>query len=94
MIIFYACQRFVWEFLKPYPAVLGPLNAFHFLMLGLVAYGLFWWDAITQPGFAPPEQPQRKAAHYLFHGQTTSLCETCLERSPPRSSSRTSRSST
>jgi prolipoprotein diacylglyceryltransferase len=43
MIIFYACQRFVWEFLKPYPAVVGPLNAFHILMLGLVAYGLFWW---------------------------------------------------
>ena len=43
MIIFYACQRFVWEFLKPYPAVLGPLNVFHFLMGGLVAYGLFWW---------------------------------------------------
>ena len=43
MIIFYAGQRFVWEFLKPYPAVLGPLNVFHLLMLGLVAYGLFWW---------------------------------------------------
>jgi phosphatidylglycerol---prolipoprotein diacylglyceryl transferase len=43
MIIFYACQRFVWEFLKPYPAVIGPLNVFHFLMVGLVAYGLFWW---------------------------------------------------
>jgi hypothetical protein len=33
----------VWEFLKPYPAVVGPLNVFHFLMGGLVAYGLFWW---------------------------------------------------
>jgi phosphatidylglycerol:prolipoprotein diacylglycerol transferase len=43
MIIFYAGQRFLWEFLKPYPAVLGPLNLFHFLMLGLVAYGIFWW---------------------------------------------------
>ena len=43
MIIFYACQRFIWEFLKPYPAVVGPLNVFHFLMGGLVAYGLFWW---------------------------------------------------
>ncbi len=43
MIIFYACQRFVWEFLKPYPAVVGPLNVFHFLMGGLVAYGIFWW---------------------------------------------------
>ena len=42
MIIYYAAQRFLWEFLKPYPAVLGPLNIFHILMLGLVAYGLFW----------------------------------------------------
>lgn len=43
MIIFYAGQRFVWEFVKPYPAVLGPLNLFHLLMLGLVGYGLLWW---------------------------------------------------
>lgn len=43
MIIYYAAQRFVWEFLKPYPAVLGPLNLFHLLMLGLIAYGLIWW---------------------------------------------------
>jgi prolipoprotein diacylglyceryltransferase len=43
LIIFYAGQRFLWEFLKPYPAVLGPLNLFHLLMLGLVAYGILWW---------------------------------------------------
>jgi hypothetical protein len=43
MIIFYACQRFLWEFLKPYPAVLGPLNVFHLLMLGLLIYGITWW---------------------------------------------------
>jgi prolipoprotein diacylglyceryltransferase len=43
MIIYYACQRLAWEFLKPYPAVLGPLNLFHLLMLGLIAYGLIWW---------------------------------------------------
>jgi prolipoprotein diacylglyceryltransferase len=43
MVIVYAAQRFGWEFLKPYPAVLGPLNVFHLLMLGLIAYGLFWW---------------------------------------------------
>jgi len=43
MIIFYACQRFLWEFLKPYPAVLGPLNLFHLLVLGLIAYGFTWW---------------------------------------------------
>ncbi|HUP67337.1 MAG TPA: radical SAM protein [Sphingomicrobium sp.] len=34
---------------------------------------------------APLEQPQqRKAAHYLFHGQTSSLCETCLEVVPAK----------
>ena len=43
LIIYYAATRFLWEFLKPYPAVAGPLNLFHFLMLGLVAYGLIWW---------------------------------------------------
>ena len=32
----------------------------------------------------PPEQLHRKAAHYLFHGQTTSLCETCLELVPAK----------
>ncbi|HYU96983.1 MAG TPA: radical SAM protein [Sphingomicrobium sp.] len=32
----------------------------------------------------PPEPQQRKAAHYLFHGQTTSLCETCLELVPAK----------
>jgi uncharacterized radical SAM superfamily Fe-S cluster-containing enzyme len=33
---------------------------------------------------APPEHFQRKAAHYLFHGQTTSLCEKCLEPVPAK----------
>src|SRR3954449_8911698 len=32
----------------------------------------------------PPEPQLRKAAHYLFHGQTTSLCETCLELVPAK----------
>ena len=37
--------------------------------------------AVTlSPGF-PPE---RKVAPYLFHGQTTSLCETCLEPVPAK----------
>ena len=30
------------------------------------------------------EQPERKAAPYIFHGQTTSLCETCLEPVPAK----------
>ena len=43
MIIVYAGQRFLWEFLKPYPPLIGPLNLFHLLMLGLIVYGLVWW---------------------------------------------------
>ena len=33
------------------------------------------------PLLSPPE---RKAAPYIFHGQTTSLCETCLETVPAK----------
>jgi hypothetical protein len=43
LIIFYAAQRFLWEFWKPYPRLVGPLNVFHLLMIGLVAYGIIWW---------------------------------------------------
>lgn len=43
LIIVYALQRFGWEFLKPYPPLAGPLNVFHLLMLGLIAYGCVWW---------------------------------------------------
>jgi phosphatidylglycerol:prolipoprotein diacylglycerol transferase len=35
---FYAAQRFGWEFLKPYGAVLGPLTLFHLLSLAIFAY--------------------------------------------------------
>ena len=40
MVLFYAGQRFIWEFLKPYGAVAGPLNLFHFICLSLVVYSL------------------------------------------------------
>jgi len=43
LIIFYAAQRFAWEFVKPYPPVVGGLNVFHMLMAGLMIYGLVWW---------------------------------------------------
>ena len=43
LIVFYAAQRFVWEFFKPYPSLIGPLNLFHLLMLGFAAYGIVWW---------------------------------------------------
>lgn len=37
---FYGAQRFIWEFLKPYPAVLGPFNVFHLAAAGLLIYAL------------------------------------------------------
>ena len=39
-VLWYGAQRFAWEFLKPYPRLVGPLNLFHLSALGLVAYGL------------------------------------------------------
>lgn len=38
MIGFYAAQRFMWEFLKPYARVIGPFNLFHLVCLALLAY--------------------------------------------------------
>ena len=40
MVLWYAAQRFCWEFFKPYALVLGPLNLFHLICLGLIAYAL------------------------------------------------------
>jgi phosphatidylglycerol---prolipoprotein diacylglyceryl transferase len=40
MVLFYAVQRFMWEFLKPYAAVLGPLNVFQLVCIGLSCYSL------------------------------------------------------
>jgi phosphatidylglycerol:prolipoprotein diacylglycerol transferase len=34
----YALQRFVWEFFKPYATVIGPFNLFHVVCLGLLLY--------------------------------------------------------
>lgn len=39
LAIVYGAQRFVWEFLKPYPALIGPFNHFHLMCAGLVIYG-------------------------------------------------------
>ncbi|MEO6339322.1 MAG: prolipoprotein diacylglyceryl transferase family protein [Caulobacteraceae bacterium] len=45
MCLWYACQRFGWEFLKPYRPLVGPLNLFHLLCLGLALYGLVFYLA-------------------------------------------------
>jgi len=39
--LWYGVQRFAWEFFKPYPAVLGPLNTFHLICIALILYSLF-----------------------------------------------------
>jgi prolipoprotein diacylglyceryltransferase len=39
MAAWYGAQRFLWEFLKPYPKLLGPFNVFQLISLGLIVYG-------------------------------------------------------
>jgi phosphatidylglycerol:prolipoprotein diacylglycerol transferase len=39
-ILVYAAQRFLWEFLKPYPRLFGPLDVFQLLALAMIAYAL------------------------------------------------------
>jgi len=45
MCMVYGAQRFAWEFLKPYPRLIGPFNVFHILCLGLVIYGWIYFRA-------------------------------------------------
>jgi phosphatidylglycerol---prolipoprotein diacylglyceryl transferase len=37
---YYAAQRFLWEFLKPYGTLAGPFTLFHLLSLALFAYAV------------------------------------------------------
>jgi phosphatidylglycerol---prolipoprotein diacylglyceryl transferase len=41
-ILCYGLQRFVWEFLKPYPRLVGPLDVFQLLALAMIAYALIF----------------------------------------------------
>lgn len=41
MVATYAAQRFIWEFLKPYAPLVGPLNLFHLTAVGLLVYALW-----------------------------------------------------
>ena len=40
LVLFYAAQRFVWEFLKPYGTLIGPFNLFHFICTALCCYSV------------------------------------------------------
>jgi prolipoprotein diacylglyceryltransferase len=46
----YAMQRFLWEFLKPYGAVIGPFNLFHLICLGLLGYAWSYGRAELRDG--------------------------------------------
>jgi phosphatidylglycerol:prolipoprotein diacylglycerol transferase len=41
-VLFYAAQRFCWEFLKPYKRLLGSLDVFQLLALGMILYALIF----------------------------------------------------
>jgi prolipoprotein diacylglyceryltransferase len=41
-ILIYAGQRFVWEFLKPYPTFIASFNLFHFLAFSMIIYALIF----------------------------------------------------
>ncbi|HEY9218824.1 MAG TPA: prolipoprotein diacylglyceryl transferase family protein, partial [Phenylobacterium sp.] len=43
LCIWYGAQRFAWEFLKPYPKLLGPFNLFHLIGAALIVYGVIWY---------------------------------------------------
>jgi len=45
----YGLQRFVWEFFKPYGALVGPFTLFHLLSLALVAYAAFMLATARRP---------------------------------------------
>ena len=40
VLAFYGVQRFLWEFIKPYGALIGPLSLFHLLSLAVLLYAL------------------------------------------------------
>ena len=54
----YGAQRFVWEFLKPYPRLAGGLDLFQFVALGLVLYGWIYFlrDRASERAGAPQER--------------------------------------
>jgi len=50
---YYGAQRFAWEFIKPYGAVLGPFTLFHVLSAAIFVYACVMIASA----------PERKASH-------------------------------
>jgi prolipoprotein diacylglyceryltransferase len=40
VLVYYGLQRFIWEFIKPYGALIGPLSLFHLLSLAILFYAV------------------------------------------------------
>jgi len=66
LCIWYGVQRFAWEFLKPYPRLIGPLNLFHVICAGLIVYGWVYYlgdlarDRRAQVGALPVPRPDHE----------------------------------
>jgi phosphatidylglycerol:prolipoprotein diacylglycerol transferase len=48
-LAFYGLQRFLWEFLKPYGALIGPLTLFHLLSLSILLYAVVMLATAPNP---------------------------------------------
>ncbi len=76
----YGVQRFAWEFLKPYPRLSGRLTCSTCSARGWLSMACRLDPLATAAAHAR----RARRAPYLFHGQTTSLCETCLRLVPAK----------
>jgi prolipoprotein diacylglyceryltransferase len=56
-VAFYGAQRFAWEFIKPYGALIGPFTLFHLLSAALFVYAVVMIATATTP---TPVQPDEK----------------------------------
>ena len=58
-VAFYAAQRFLWEFLKPYGTVLGPFNLFHLVSAALLIYAVVFARREMHQWTSESSAPQR-----------------------------------
>jgi phosphatidylglycerol---prolipoprotein diacylglyceryl transferase len=56
VLVYYGLQRFLWEFLKPYGALIGPFTLFHLLSLFILLY------ATVMLATAPKARPTHERA--------------------------------
>lgn len=59
LVFWYAAQRFAWEFLKPYAALWGSLNVFHFTAMALMLYSMSMMLRARTDALAIAREPAR-----------------------------------